>query len=47
MPNLFCPDCGRMTLRVIEATDPEGGEYKDVCTCDVCQNIVYIVRKEA
>lgn len=44
-PILWCPDCGKQKLRTIEATDPDGsGEYKQVCTCDQCENIVYIVR---
>jgi hypothetical protein len=36
------------TLRLIEKTEPTDldGEYKEVRTCDYCENIVYIVRKE-
>ncbi len=42
----YCPDCGKKTLRLIETTDPDGtGEYKEVLTCDECENIVYVVRK--
>jgi len=38
-----CPDCvGGM--RLIESTEPDHGEYKDVLTCDDCGNIVYVVR---
>lgn len=41
----FCPDCGQETLRLIEATEPNGhGEYKEVLTCDRCENIVYVFR---
>lgn len=44
---LHCPDCGEQTLRTIENTEPDGtGEYKQVCTCDGCENIVYIVRNK-
>lgn len=41
-----CPDCGEQSLRTIETTEPNelDGEYKEVCTCDECENIVYIVR---
>lgn len=40
-----CPDCGRPTLRLIEKTDAdEFNEYKEVLTCDGCDNLVYIVR---
>lgn len=43
----YCPDCGRQTLRLIETTDQDGtGEYKEVRTCDHCENIVYIVRRD-
>lgn len=46
METLNCPDCGRLTLVLIENTEPDGtGEYKEVRTCDQCENIVYIVRK--
>jgi hypothetical protein len=45
--NLFCPDCGQQTLRTIENTEPNiDGQYKQVCTCSDCQNLVYIVRNE-
>jgi len=43
--DLYCPDCGRQTLEIIEITDPDpSGEFKDVCTCEECGLIVYIVR---
>jgi len=43
----YCPDCGKANeFFRIEATDPDSlGEYKDVCSCESCENIVYIVRK--
>jgi transcriptional regulator NrdR family protein len=42
---LYCPDCGESSLRLIEETEHEDGdEYKEVCTCDQCGNLVYIVR---
>jgi uncharacterized Zn finger protein len=42
---LYCPDCGEESLRLIENTEPDGtGEYKEVRTCDDCGTIVYIVR---
>lgn len=45
MVYLFCPDCGERTLRLIEETEPDCiGEYKEVRTCDHCENIIYIVR---
>jgi uncharacterized protein YbaR (Trm112 family) len=47
MDILCCPDCGEQTLRLIETTEPDGtGEYKEVRTCDGCENIVYIIRRE-
>lgn len=44
---LFCPDCGQKTLAFIENTwrSPDG-EYKEVRTCDRCENIVYVVRHD-
>jgi hypothetical protein len=42
---LWCPDCGRRSLRLIETTDKDGDEYKEVRTCDVCEQIIYIVRR--
>jgi predicted RNA-binding Zn-ribbon protein involved in translation (DUF1610 family) len=42
----FCPDCGQQVLRLIEVTEPQGGEFKEIHTCDQCQNIVYIVRNK-
>ena len=46
MPPYFCPECGKLhATRVIETTEPDpGGEYKDVCTCDGCQTLFYVVR---
>lgn len=45
--DLYCPECGQHTLRTIETTEPDGtGEYKQVCTCDECELIVYIVRQK-
>lgn len=41
----YCPDCGEQTLRLIENTEPIGGEFKEVRTCDGCDNIVYIIRE--
>jgi len=42
---LHCPDCGKPTLRLIENTDRDSlGNYREVRTCDECENIVYIVR---
>lgn len=47
MNDLHCPDCGKQTLRLIEDTEPDGvGEYKEVRTCDDCESIVYIVRRQ-
>jgi hypothetical protein len=47
MGDLYCPDCGEQTLRLIETTEPTfDGEWKEVRTCDRCENIVYIVRRE-
>ena len=47
MDDLYCPDCGEQTLRLIETTEPTiDGERKEVRTCDGCENIVYIVRTE-
>ena len=49
--SIRCPDgcdAGRhiTTGRLIESTDPDAtGEYKDVCTCDKCGIIFYIVRE--
>lgn len=44
---LYCPDCGKPTLRLIENTEPDcGGEYKECRTCDECENMVYIVRHD-
>lgn len=41
----YCPDCGNKSLRLIENTDANDiGEYKQVCTCDVCENMVYLYR---
>ena len=41
----FCPECGQQVLRLIEVTEPDSsGEYKEIHTCDDCQNIVYLVR---
>ena len=46
MGTLHCPDCSKMTLRLIESTEPDGsGEYKECRTCDACDNMVYIVRQ--
>lgn len=47
MRNLYCPDCGQQSLRLIEKTEPSGDEYKEVRTCDGCENIVYIVRQKS
>ena len=46
MKQHFCPDCGEwVAFRLIEKTEPDlSGEYKDCCTCDNCDNMVYIVR---
>ncbi len=45
MIDLYCPDCGTKTLRLIETTDEDTtGEYKEVRTCDTCEILVYIVR---
>lgn len=45
MSATYCPDCGRPILRLIETTEPDAmGAYKEVLTCDACENIVYIVR---
>ncbi len=45
--DLFCPDCGGRCLTLIERTESDaGGEHKEVRTCEKCENIVYIVRKE-
>lgn len=46
---IWCPTCGNgpasLRVRLIESTEPdESGEFKDVCTCDHCNNIFYIVR---
>lgn len=42
---MYCPDCGKRTLRLIESTEPDGsGEFKNVATCDDCEIIVYVVR---
>lgn len=39
----YCPDCGAKTLRVIESTEPDcTNEFKHVCTCDRCENMVHI-----
>jgi uncharacterized protein YbaR (Trm112 family) len=44
---LCCPDCSKRTLWLIENTEPDAlGEFKEVRTCDLCENIVYIVRKK-
>ena len=46
MEELYCPDCGREILELIENTEPDSmGEYKEVRTCRNCENIVYIVRQ--
>lgn len=37
----FCPECGHQTLKVIEEIKTED-EHKWVCTCDECENIVYV-----
>jgi hypothetical protein len=45
--NMFCPDCGKRTLRIIEMIDPQGElatEYKEICTCDDCENMIHIYR---
>ena len=42
---LFCPDCGRQTLELIERTEPIGGEYKEVYTCEPCTNMVHVFRE--
>lgn len=43
---LFCPDCGKYTLHLIEETEPDaGGEYKEIRNCPVCDNLVYIIRE--
>jgi hypothetical protein len=45
MEVITCPDCGQLTLHFIENTEAGiDGEYKEVRTCERCQNIVYIVR---
>ncbi len=42
----FCPDCGQKDLRLIEQTEPNiDCEYKDIMTCDSCENLVYMVRR--
>jgi hypothetical protein len=43
MPAKYCPDCGAQTLNLIE-TVGAGSEYKEVLTCDSCENIVYVMR---
>ena len=48
MSDLYCPDCGTKTLRLIETTDEDvNGEYKEVRTCDGCEVLVYIVRNDS
>lgn len=45
--DLYCPECRKRTLRIIETTEPDAsGEFKEVRTCDDCDLIVYIVRTE-
>jgi hypothetical protein len=39
----WCPNCGLETLRIIERTEPDdAGEFKDICTCDKCENMIHI-----
>ena len=46
MRNYYCPGCGRdESTRIIESTEPDpAGEYKDVCTCDHCATLFYVIR---
>lgn len=45
MPAKYCPDCGGATLRLIETTEVQAdNEYKEVLTCDSCENILFVVR---
>lgn len=42
----YCPDCGKESLRLIEMTNPDGSdEYKEILTCDTCENMVHIFRQ--
>lgn len=42
---LYCPDCGIQRLEVIETTELDpAGEYKVICTCPECDNLVYLIK---
>lgn len=43
----FCPSCGKLGLHTIESTEPDpAGEYKDVCNCEGCNTLFYVIRHE-
>ncbi len=46
---MYCPDCGRLSLEVIERIPPgdelnADGGFKLICTCSACENMVYVFR---
>lgn len=39
----FCPSCGLLNHTHIIETIDLGGEYKDCCSCERCDNIFYVI----
>ena len=42
--DLYCPDCGRRSLRLIEKVQASCDETKETRTCDRCANMVHLFR---
>lgn len=44
MDDIYCPDCGAKTLRLIERGVKSKWDAVETRTCDICQNMIHIFR---